>query len=114
MAANTITFSTDRGVITYSSRSRASTSATAGLAGGLFGGDPSLVAIVRQVLTGNVPKTVRIAEPNLDYRFSAARDTVADVAAAMLVAGDGRGCLSDSGWEALDAAMTETPEINPV
>jgi hypothetical protein len=29
------------------------------------------------------------------------------VAAAMLVAGNGRGRLSDAGWDALDAAMAE-------
>ena len=103
MTTNTITFKTDRGVITYTSRTRNGS----GIGTGLLGGDSSLVAIVRQVLTGNIPKSVRVAEPNLEYRFSAARDTVADVAAAMLVAGDGRGCLSDSGWEALDAAMAE-------
>lgn len=101
MTTNTITFKTDRGVITYTSRTRN------GSGTGLLGGDPSLVAIVRQVLTGNIPKSVRVAEPDLEYQFSAARDTVADVAAAMLVAGDGRGRLSDSGWEALDAAMAE-------
>jgi hypothetical protein len=31
----------------------------------------------------------------------------ADVAAAMLVAGNGRGRLSDAGWDALDAAMAD-------
>jgi hypothetical protein len=37
--------------------------------------------------------------------------TVADVAAAMLVAGNGRGRLSDSGRDALDAAMEgDNPE----
>lgn len=105
MAANTITFHTDRGVITYSARLKPGAQHMADIADGLLGGDPSLIAIVRQVLTGNLPKTVRVAEPNLHYRFSAERNTLADVAAAMLVAGDGRGRLSDSGWEALDAAM---------
>lgn len=104
MAAKTITFNTDRGVVTYSARLKPGVQHT-DIADGLLGGDPSLIAIVRQVLTGNLPKTVRIAEPNLHYRFSPARNTLADVAAAMLVAGDGRGRLSDSGWEALDAAM---------
>ena len=37
----------------------------------------------------------------------------ADVAAAMLVAGNGRGRLSDTGWAALDAAMeSDTTEDN--
>ena len=69
------------------------------------------MAIVREILAGNLPKRVRVAEPNLDYVFTDARDTLADVAAAMLVAGNGRGRLSDAGWDALDAAMAvdETP-----
>jgi hypothetical protein len=79
-----------------------------GIAGGLLGGDPSLVAIVRQILTGNLPRSVRVADPNIDYHFTARRDTVADVAAAMLVAGNGRGRLSDAGWDALDAALDGT------
>jgi hypothetical protein len=75
--------------------------------GGLLGGEPSLVAIVREILAGSLPKRVRVAEPNLDYVFTDSRDTLADVAAAMLVAGNGRGRLSDAGWDALDAAMAD-------
>ena len=52
---------------------------------------------------------MRVAEPNLDYVFTDSRDTLADVAAAMLVAGNGRGRLSDAGWDALDAAMADDP-----
>ena len=74
---------------------------------GLLGGEPALVAIVQEVLAGSLPKRVRIAEPNLDYVFTDSRDTLADVAAAMLVAGNGRGRLSDAGWDALDAAMAD-------
>ena len=66
--------------------------------GGLLGGEPSLVAIVREILAGSLPKRVRVAEPNLDYVFTDSRDTLADMAAAMLVAGNGRGRLSDAGW----------------
>ena len=105
MTPITITFSTDRGVISYSALERPRTDEPAGIAGGLLGGEPALVAIVREILVGSLPKRVRVAEPNLDYVFTENRDTVADVAAAMLVAGNGRGRLSDSGWDALDAAM---------
>ena len=41
--------------------------------------------------------------------FTDSRDTLADVAAAMLVAGNGRGRLSDAGWDALDAGMADDP-----
>jgi len=111
MTPITITFSTDRGVISYSALERPGPDEPGGIAGGLLGGEPALVAIVREILAGSLPKSVRVAEPNLDYVFTENRDTVADVAAAMLVAGNGRGRLSDSGWDALDAAMEgDTPE----
>lgn len=116
MAPTTITFRTDRGVISYSAYDRPQ-SGEPGDAGGLLGGDPSLVAIVRGILSGNLPRRVRIAEPNLDYEFSSKRNTPADVAAAMLAAGNGRGRLSDTGWDALDAAMAggeTTGTDNPV
>lgn len=105
MVAFTITFTTGRGTVSYSALQPPSNQSLRGIAGGLLGGDPSLVAIVRQILTGNLPRSVRVAEPDINYHFSAGRDTVADVAAAMLVAGNGRGRLSDAGWDALDAAM---------
>jgi hypothetical protein len=113
MAPTTITFRTDRGVISYSALERPLPKEPGGTAGGLLGGDPALVAIVREILAGSLPKTVRVAEPNLDYVFTAKRDTAADVAAAMLVAGNGRGRLSDAGWDALDAAMTDEPTLDP-
>ena len=94
MAPTTITFRTDRGVIAYSAMERPETDEPGGVAGGLLGGEPALVAIVREILAGSLPKTVRVAEPNLEYVFSERRDTLADVAAAMLVAGNGRGRLS--------------------
>lgn len=105
MAPTTITFRTDRGAISYSAMERPELNEPRGVANGLLGGEPSLVAIVREILAGNMPKSVRVAEPDLDYVFTAGRDTLADVAAAMLVAGNGRGRLSDAGWDALDAAM---------
>ncbi|MCB1287779.1 MAG: hypothetical protein KDB47_08810 [Mycobacterium sp.] len=109
MAPTTITFRTDRGVIAYSAMERPQPDDPGRVANGLLGGDPSLVAIVREILAGSMPKSVRVAEPNVDYVFTANRDTLADVAAAMLVAGNGRGRLSDAGWDALDAAMTYEP-----
>lgn len=105
MAPTTITFTTSRGVVAYSALERPLAGEPGGIAGGLLGGEPALVVIVGEILAGNLPHRVRVAEPNLDYVFSANRDTVADVAAAMLVAGNGRGRLSDAGWDALDAAM---------
>ena len=110
MAPTTITFRTDRGVIAYSALERPRIDEPGGIAGGLLGGEPALVAIVREILAGNLPKRVRVAEPNLDYVFTDGRDTLADVAAAMLVAGNGRGRLSDAGWDALDAAMAVDPD----
>lgn len=107
MTPMTITFSTDRGVISYRALQRPGQDEPAGIASGLFGGEPALVAIVGEILPGRLPKRVRVAEPDLDYVFSENRDTVADVAAAMLVAGNGRGRLSDSGWDALDAVMED-------
>jgi hypothetical protein len=107
MATSTITFRTDRGVVAYSALERPRPDEPGAVADGLLGGDPSLVAIVREILAGSLPKRVRVAEPNLDYVFTDSRDTVADVAAAMLVAGNGRGRLSDAGWDALDAAMAD-------
>lgn len=117
MAPATITFSTDRGVIAYSVLDRPPSGEAGGIAGGLLGGEAALVAIVREILAGSLPKSVRIAEPNLHYVFTENRNTVADVAAAMLVAGNGRGRLSDSGWDALDAAMeggSAEDDDNPV
>lgn len=107
MTPMTITFSTDRGVISYRALQRPGQDEPRSIARGLLGGEPALVAIVRAVLAGSLPKSVRVAEPNFDYVFSENRDTVADVAAAMLVAGNGRGRLSDSGWGALGAAMED-------
>jgi hypothetical protein len=107
MAPTTITFITDRGAVSYSAIERPLPGEPGGIAGGLLGGAPALVKIVREILAGSLPQKVRVAEPNLDYVFTENRDTAADVAAAMLAAGNGRGRLSDAGWEALDAAMED-------
>lgn len=103
--STSITFSTPRGTVTYTTKGTPLPTEPGGTAGGLLGGEPTLVTIVQGILSGNLPKRVRVAEPNLHYEFSSTRDTLADMAAAMLAAGNGRGRLSDTGWDALDAAM---------
>jgi hypothetical protein len=103
-----ITFTTRRGTVTYTTKSAPPPTQPGGITSGLLGGEPTLVTIVQGILGGNLPKRVRVAEPNLDYEFSPTRDTLADMAAAMLVAGNGKGRLSDTGWEALDAALEDT------
>jgi hypothetical protein len=65
MAPTTITFRTDRGVVAYSALERPQPDEPGGVADGLLGGEPSLVAIVREILAGSLPKRVRVAEPNL-------------------------------------------------
>jgi hypothetical protein len=55
-----------------------------------------------------------VIEPDVDYVFSPGRDTLADVAAAMLATGGGRGRLSDSGWDALAVALGEDASDGPV
>ena len=81
MVATTITFSTSRGVVSWSALERRAVGPPGGIAGGLLGGEPALVAIVREILAGSLPKTVRVAEPNLDYMFTRNRDTAAASAA---------------------------------
>src|SRR4051812_36321223 len=76
MAHTTITFRTDRGVVAYSALERPQADEPGVVAGGLLGGEPSLVAIVREILAGSLPKRVRVAEPNLDYVFTDSRDTL--------------------------------------
>src|SRR6476646_11525943 len=98
MAPTTITFRTDRGVVAYRALERPQPDEPGGVAGGLLGGEPSLVAIVREILAGSLPKSVRVAEPNLDYVFTTARITPPDVAAARLAPGTGRAALPDAGW----------------
>ncbi len=100
-----ITFSTPRGTVTYTTKATPPPTQPGGLTGGLLGGEPTLVTIVQGILAGNLPTRVRVAGTDIYYEFSATRDTLADVAAAMLAAGNGKGRLSDTGWDALDAAM---------
>ena len=108
--AATITFSTPRGTVTYTTKAASTLNETGAIASGLLGGEPTLVMIVQGILTGNLPTRVRVAEPDIDYEFTPGRDTLADVAAAMLAAGNGKGRLSDTGWQALDFAMEWAPE----
>ena len=55
MAPTTITFRTDRGVVAYSALERPQPDEPGGVADGLLGGEPSLVAIVREILAGSLP-----------------------------------------------------------
>ena len=75
-------------------------------AGGILGGDPFLVSSIHWALdpTSGVDQ-VLVYSPNIYWEFTEGRDTVGDVAAAMLYAGAGRAVLSDSGWDALDAVL---------
>ncbi|GAT07714.1 hypothetical protein H7I77_09815 [Mycolicibacterium novocastrense] len=107
MALATFTFTTDRGVIAYTQLERPVAEEGGVVAGGILGGDAELVALVHDILAGGPPDQVCVAEPNLYYRFTEDRDTLADVAAAMLVVGNGRGQLSDRGWDALHATLAE-------
>lgn len=102
-----ITFITDSGTVAYTALERPQPDEPAVVAGGLLGGHPELIAAVRQVLAGPGPERVRVIEPDVDYPFSAGRDTLADIAAAMLAVGNGRGRLSDTGWDALTTALGE-------
>lgn len=101
----TLTFTRDGASVAYTPLEHPSDDVPGQAGGGLLAGDPNLVALVRTILTGTTPEHVRVAEPNFDYRFTAARDTLADAAAAMLAAGNGRGQLSDAGWDALAQAI---------
>lgn len=102
-----LTFTTDSGAVAYTRLERPQPGEPETVAGGLLGGHPDLVAAVRQILTGPEPDRVRVIEPDVDYQFSPGRDSLADVAAALLATGAGRGRLSDNGWEALTAALGE-------
>lgn len=75
-------------------------------AGGILGGDPFLVSSIRWALdpTSGVDQ-VLVYSPNIYWEFTEGRDTVGDVAAAMLYAGAGRAVLSDSGWDSLDSVL---------
>jgi hypothetical protein len=97
-ATTAITFTTDTGTVT---------GAISGDSGGVvLGGDEGLVASVAGILSTDGPDTVRVLEPNVDYRFTPGRDTAADVAAAMLAVGAGRrGRLDDTGLDALTDAL---------
>lgn len=105
MAPATVTFRGDHGVVVYTALERPLPGEPGVVAGGLLGGDAELVERVRSILAGNGEARVCVAEPNLYYQFTEARDTLADVAAAMLAVGQGRGQISDQGLDALSAAL---------
>ena len=76
------------------------------VAGGVLVGDPGLCAAIADLLgPWSRVERVRVVQPNVDYEFTAGRDTAADVAAAMLHAGAGRAVLSESSWDALSPAI---------
>lgn len=73
--------------------------------GPVLDGDAALSSVVSGILSADGPDKVRVIEPNIDYVFTPGRATAADVAAAMLAAGAGRGSLNDAGWDALTHAL---------
>ncbi len=103
LADSVITFTADAGTLTYLRT-----------AGGeaAFTGDAGLLAAVQAVLDPAGPGRVRVIQPNVDHVFTPARDTPADIAAAMLCAGAGRGDLCDTGWDAL-ADSLDLPPTDP-
>lgn len=74
------------------------------LAGGILLGDPYLVSRVRAVIEEGSPDKVKIAVPDGYYQFTPGRDTDADMAAALLVAGGPQAMLDASAWDTLHAA----------
>lgn len=106
MAPTTFTFRGDRGVVAFTELERPDGAGDV-VAGGILGGDTEMVAHVRGILDGLGPNSVRVIEPNVYYTFTEHRDTVADVAAAMVAVGGGRGQLSDRGLDVLLAALRD-------
>lgn len=106
MAPMTFTFRGDGGVVAFTELERPDGRDDV-VAGGILGGDEQLVAHVRGILSDLGPDSVCVIEPNVYYVFTECRDTVADVAAAMVAAGGGRGQLSDRGRDVLLATVGE-------
>lgn len=105
MGPKTFTFRGDDGVVAFTELERPAHAGDSELvAGGLLGGDAAMVDRVRAILAG-ATDSVMVVEPNVAYRFSIGRDTLADVAAAMMAAGNGRGELSPRGWHLLETAL---------
>lgn len=70
-------------------------------AGGYIFGPTELVAEVRSVLSDQGPELVHISH-HYPFEFSAGRDELADVVAALYSTGRGRGVLNDAGWHVLN------------
>ncbi|MGD9622257.1 MAG: hypothetical protein AB7G47_19710 [Mycolicibacterium sp.] len=104
MTLTTFTYRGDDGVVAFTELERPAGASGDVVAGGILGGDTEMIQRVRAVLAGTADHVV-VVEPNVAYRFSAGRDTLADVAAAMMAAGNGRGELSERGWQILDTAL---------
>lgn len=76
------------------------------VAGGVLGGDDSLVSAIRWVLEAtSAVDHVLVLPPDAYWFFTEGRDTAGDIAAAMIYAGAGRSALSDSGWDELAAVV---------
>lgn len=81
------------------------------VAGGVLSGDEELVSATRELLSPASPvSSVLVLHPNVHYRFTESRDTLADVSAALLEAAGGRAVLSDSGWRHLNPYLPEDPD----
>lgn len=76
------------------------------VAGGVLGGDASLVSSIRWVLEEtSAVDHVLVLPPDAHWFFTEGRDTAGDIAAAMIYAGAGRSALSDSGWDELASVV---------
>lgn len=116
---NTISMATDHGTLSWTpvtepgvaDPTRHDTSHL--VCGGYLFGPTALVNHVLDLLSDFGPKTVKV-NYWASYTFTPDKDTLADVAAAFVTAGQGRGVLSEEGWEILEEAMPELvdPENN--
>lgn len=75
------------------------------VAGGVLIGNDDLVARVTHYLVPPfLVNEVEVLPPGGKYTFTEGRDTPADVAAAIIAAGEGRALLDSNGWDALYAS----------
>lgn len=98
----TIAFATDAGEIFWVD-DREEVEGQQKIAGGYLLGTPDLVNRAKQYLSQD--DSARILW--LDRPYSANRDTLADLVAAMVSTGNGRGVLNKAGWAILEAEMPE-------
>lgn len=103
----TFTVVVDDDAAAWSELDRYAPADTDSVAGGVLVGDEDLVARIRRALTDTDLSAIRVAPPNDMHVFTETRDTAADVAAAMIYAGNGRAILSRDGWDVLYAALPD-------